>query len=440
MIGFFLWHRPPGSKDKEETEKIMKQKICIVLLALIPHLLFPISEEQYQTEYRTKVVPYYESGYFSHFPGKDGVRINYVIFEAAEEKGAIVILNGIPESYLKYAELAYDLRGLRYSLYLMDYRGVGFSGRMLEDPEKSHVERFSDYVADLRIFMDTVVNKREHKKLFLLGHSTGGTIGALYLADHQDQFDGAIFTSPLFQVNSGSIPGWIARPLLSIMVAFGGGENYAPGQGAKQVKTFEGNPLTHSRARWSMWEEYLIPQNPEIRSAGYSLRWAKESFRGAAKALKIAGKISIPVLLLEAEYDEFTMPRGREIFSKRAKNCKRIMFPGSKHEILIESDEIRNRVLEEIISFLEAHQNIHGGTAGPGAGRYRGGDGPADHGPLHGGASRAEMSTIRFFREKLSSISSIYPPPLIYLSFFFIDISPDRKNNDEIESIAGDFQ
>ncbi len=188
-----------------------------------------------------------------------------------------------------------------------------------------------------------------------------------------------------------------------------------------------------------MWEEYLIPQNPEIRSAGYSLRWAKESFRGAVKALKIARKISIPVLLLEAEYDEFTMPRGREIFSKRAKNCKRIMFPGSKHEILIESDEIRNRVLEEIISFLEAHLDIHGGTAGPGAGRCRGGDRSADHGPSHRAASRAEMSTIWFFREKLSSISSIYPP-LIKSSFFFIDISPDYKNDDEIESIAGDFQ
>ncbi len=331
----------------------MKKNVWLIILILIPYLLFPIGEDQYQKKYMNEVVPYYESGYFGTFSGTGGIRINYAFFEAPEEQGALVILPGIPESYIKYAELVYDLRNTGFSIYIMDHRGVGFSGRMLEDPEKIYVKRYTDYVDDLGIFMDTVVNAKEHEKLFMIGHSSGGQTGALYLSEHQDLFSGAVFSSPLFKVNTGNIPGWVARPLLAILVTFGGGKKYAFGQGEKYVKTFEGNPLTHSRERWSMWEKYILPQHPEIQSAGYTLRWAQVNLKGAAKARRAAKKITLPVLLLEAEEDEFTLPKGRDIFCRRAQNCTRRLFPGSRHELFIEKDEIRDEVIAEIIGFIE---------------------------------------------------------------------------------------
>ena len=81
------------------------------------------------------------------------VDIYYRKFEIkppAEEVGAIVISNGRTESMAGYPELIWDLHQQGYSVYILDHRGQGFSTRLLPDPQKSYVEKFEDYVDDLR--------------------------------------------------------------------------------------------------------------------------------------------------------------------------------------------------------------------------------------------------------------------------------------------------
>ncbi len=82
------------------------------------------------------------------FKGKDGVTIRYAALRQAKVERAILIVNGRVESYLKYQELAWDLWRQGYSLYLIDHRGQGMSGRMLNDPQKGYVDQFDDYVVE----------------------------------------------------------------------------------------------------------------------------------------------------------------------------------------------------------------------------------------------------------------------------------------------------
>ena len=84
------------------------------------------------------------------FKGKDGIPIRYAALRQAKVDRAILIVNGRVESYLKYQELAWDLWRQGYSLYLIDHRGQGLSGRMLADLEKGYVADFDDYVLDLK--------------------------------------------------------------------------------------------------------------------------------------------------------------------------------------------------------------------------------------------------------------------------------------------------
>jgi lysophospholipase len=335
-----------------------------------------IDEGNFQEQYRRVVTPFYRSGEFGEFIGVDGVPISYAVFRPEEVTAyedtalkdaaprdttpsgagkALVLLTGVPESYIKYAELLYDLKDLGYTMYIMDHRGIGFSGHMLEDEKKVHVEDFSHYVDDLSTFMEEVVFPAGHQSFYFLAHSTGAPICTLYLREREKEgaipCEGAVFTSPLFKVNAG-MPLMIASPIISVLCFFGRGDAYAPGNGDPEPPVFEGNDSSHSEARWSKWEEELIPGNPEIQFAGYTNRWVKESIRGARKARRAAKHLDVPVLILRAENDAYTQPSGQDTFCKRAPDCTLVSFPEAKHELLQEKDEVRDRVMKQIKGFL----------------------------------------------------------------------------------------
>ncbi len=97
------------------------------------------------------------------FSGVDGVPIRYVALRNPVGHKAILVVNGRLESYIKYQELAYELFQQGYSVYLYDHRGQGFSGRMLSDPQKGYVQRFADYVTDLKSFPRSGSTRRPAK-------------------------------------------------------------------------------------------------------------------------------------------------------------------------------------------------------------------------------------------------------------------------------------
>lgn len=85
----------------------------------------------------------------------------------------IVVCPGRIESYIKYAELAYDLFHLGFDVLIIDHRGQGLSGRMLPDTHRGHVDNFSDYVDDLAAFWQQEVQPGPWRKRYILAHSMG---------------------------------------------------------------------------------------------------------------------------------------------------------------------------------------------------------------------------------------------------------------------------
>jgi lysophospholipase len=62
--------------------------------------------------------------------------------------------------------------------------------------------------------------------------------------------------------------------------------------------------------------------------------------------------IDIPILLLQAGKDLIVKPARQNAFCSLSKSCQVIHFPDAKHEILMESDIIRNEALTHIMSFF----------------------------------------------------------------------------------------
>src|SRR5437868_1750116 len=72
------------------------------------------------------------------FTGVDNVSIAYKIVRHPQSVASVVILSGYTESYLLYDELIQDFYRQNYSVYIMDNRGMGLSGRLLSNPQIVH--------------------------------------------------------------------------------------------------------------------------------------------------------------------------------------------------------------------------------------------------------------------------------------------------------------
>jgi lysophospholipase len=309
-------------------------------------------ERRFLEKYENQVLPFYRSGRFGEFSGAGGLKIRTVAFEKKQASGALVILPGKSETYLKYAEFLYDLQDLPLSLYAMDHRGMGFSERPLPDRLKIHVERFDNYVEDLTTFMDTVVSAGGYENLYLLGHSTGALIAAVYMEAHPETFRAGVLCSPFFDVATGLVPGFLTRFLAGLLDRPGRSREYGPGQRDLQRPEFQNNKISNCYPRWSLWEKDLIPNNEAIQFGGVTNHWLHESLMAGVRAVKGAGKISVPLLILQAEQDSIVRLSAQDRFCRRAPRCRKILIRGAKHEILIEQDDTRTEAIARIKDFL----------------------------------------------------------------------------------------
>lgn len=290
------------------------------------------------------------------FKGKDGVTIRYAALRQAKVDRAILIVNGRVESYLKYQELAWDLWRQGYSLYLIDHRGQGMSGRMLDDPQKGYVDQFDDYVLDLKQFHDQVIMADQPAKLFLLAHSMGGAISARYLERWPDDIKAAVLSSPMLGINLGGLPKWLAKGLATTIGTVGGwiGEPpYGPGQGGYQDHGFADNELTHSQSRYQAFRQ-IYEQHPQIKLGGATAHWIYQGITGADAAITDAGAIKTPLLVLQAGNDSVVDNAAQDRFCTLA-NCeggKPLRIEGAWHELFIESDDKRQPALTAMAEFF----------------------------------------------------------------------------------------
>jgi lysophospholipase len=315
-----------------------------------------------------RIVEFWAKGSQGEVQGKGGVRLKYWMY-SSESRGAadeaIVIANGRTESFVKYSELAYDLSQRGYSIYILDHRGQGLSGRMLPDRQIGHVEHFDDYVQDFNTFVREVVAQQGHKRLLLLAHSMGGAIASLYLERYPSDFAKAALSSPMHEpATPGLLPQTLACGDVKEMLArITGTENdYVFTKGPyRENETFKSdNGYTHSEKRYAL-ERKAYDDNPDARLGGPSKNWAVRACEAGAtaRARKNADKITVPVLLVSARADKVVTATGQEEFCKNVNaadpgRCTLVRIAGGAHELFVESDAYRVPALTRILQFFGA--------------------------------------------------------------------------------------
>jgi lysophospholipase len=301
----------------------------------------------------------------------DNIQLQYTLVHPDElsREGikTIFFLQGWAESAVKYADLILDLTALNFTVVTFDYRSQGKSGRgdrlFHHGVHKvtTHFENFEDMVNDALQVYQKVIHPLNSTNLTILGFSMGGLI-AVHLSKRL-QNDSLILISPLLCPFTGNIPSWVFQAVTTLARFAGKGQNALPG---RKVRTDHRLPLppksivSSSSSRIQYWEQ-LRREDPDLCMNGMSIGQANELLKFRITPEHASGILSGRVLLMSSEIESFVDNRGVEVFCKylpASVPLRRLHFLKSKHELLHERDEIRDKVIEEITMFLERSQVV----------------------------------------------------------------------------------
>ena len=274
--------------------------------------------------------------------GEGGVPLFCSRFDAEKPRGTVLIVHGFTENAEKYDELIHSLLRSGYSVVAYDQRGHGRSWRdpAISDISLTHVDRFGEYVADLKAVCDGVLAAMP-KPWLLFAHSMGGAVSSLFMEQYPGVFAKAALCAPMIAPNLGGLPPAAVKLLCGTLGLLGRDKKRVfastPYAGREDFAT----SCATGRERFD-WYEALRARTPEFQNNGPTFGWTLEAI-GASKAVLAPGaveRIGIPVRLFTAQNDSSVMPDAQKAFAARLGNGARTLVPGSKHEIYRSTDDV----------------------------------------------------------------------------------------------------
>lgn len=334
---------------------------AVTVIFLTASLSHAVSESNYDTVYNLLAQghgTFYQS---ASFVGEKNRRIVFTKFGNTKgAKGSLVISPGRTESSLKYLETAYDFIQRGYSpVYVIDHRGQGLSDHLLADPHKGHVEDFTNYMKDFARFMTFVLADKnvDKSRLFGIAHSMGGAIITDYVMHYASPFKSIAMSAPMFKIPLDSSEDKVLQDtFLACYVQFAC-DDYIPGGGpfTWADRNFENNDVTHSLTRFQ-YRDHLWRTWPSLQLGSPTIRWVREAVQGNIKRRDITKlkHVKSPFLILQAQEELVVDNSGhRPICDRMAANkCRIEIVRGSFHEMLMETDSIRNPVIERMDRFF----------------------------------------------------------------------------------------
>lgn len=267
------------------------------------------------------------------YPGEGGVPIFFQRWlpQGMDLRGVVVIVHGLGEHGGRYLNLVRRLLPDGFVLYANDHRGFGQSGG-----ERGHVERFHDYLADLR---QMVIRAREAYPALpvaLFAHSMGGLIGIRYLQTFGETVDMAVISAPALGVRQERA----SRSLIAMMrimsrlrptFAIDNRGSEPVSRDPDVIAAFDVDPFN---TRW------------------VTARWATEMLDAQADLAEEMDRLTMPILLLQGLADRLVIPELTQAFYRQipAEDRTIYLYPGYYHELI--NDLGKEIPLDELAQWL----------------------------------------------------------------------------------------
>lgn len=301
-------------------------------------------------------MPPFESSWFDT---ADGTRLRLARWPAGDSggRGTVLLLGGRAEFIEKHAETAGDLIARGFRVWTMDWRGQGLSSRPLANRCKHHIDDFVRYLADL----DAVVERRVapaagDRPLLLFAHSMGGHIALRYLAERPGRVAALVATAPMVMIGGRGLPLPLVRALARLAVRHRHDLAYLPGMSDHLPfsRHFIQRMLTSDPERGQIHARHF-EDNPELCLGGVTWGWLDASLRSSALLLRpdYARRIAVPVFLAIAGRERLVSNRASHRLAGLLPLSTVTLYADSRHEILMERDEIRRIFWKDVEGFLK---------------------------------------------------------------------------------------
>lgn len=251
-------------------------------------------------------------------------------------RAALVVVHGVGEHSGRYMNLVNRFVPQGYAVFALDHTGHGQSSGA-----RCYVDSFAEYVTTLKIFTDMLRAQHPGLPTFIVGHSMGGLISTLYLIENQAGHAGAVLSGPAIQASDGISAFTVAMGRFLARVA--------PKAGALAL-----DPAGVSRDP-AVVQAYR--DDPLVYTGKLPARLAAETLDAMERAQRDANRITLPILILQGTADALVNPAGAQLLYDRVSSPDRSLrlYPGYYHELYNEPEPERNRVLDDVQSWLAAH-------------------------------------------------------------------------------------
>ncbi len=252
-----------------------------------------------------------------------------------EGRDVLLLAHGLGAHGGWFIDMGNELAASGLSVYVVDHRGFGRSEGL-----PGHIERGANYIEDLVAVLKEIRSRHASgdARFFLLGHSMGGIFATHLAAQHGELLDGVIFLNPWVQDSSKVSLGMT-------LGIFGGG-------------------LLRSRRYWRVpGGTPVMTTNPEaIRMLEADPYWRREFtanflleiFRMRLQVLKLAPRITLPALVIQAEQDKsVVLAASRKLYEALGSQDKTWKtYPNYAHDTELEAD--RAQFDRDIVEWIQA--------------------------------------------------------------------------------------
>jgi alpha-beta hydrolase superfamily lysophospholipase len=234
----------------------------------------------------------------------------------------------------RYGNVVNHFVPLGYAVYGIDHFGHGKS-----DGTRVYIKRFDDYTNTLKVYFDKIRGSQPGKPIFLVGHSMGGLITAMYLLDHQAELAGAVLSGPAVKIPEYVTPFilFMGKVLSALIPKY-------------RLLPLDANGVSRDP---NVVQAYV--SDPLVYRGKATARLAAEMLKAMQAITAQAARITLPILILQGSADRLVNPTGAQMLYDAVSSVDKEIriYDGFYHEVFNEPEH--DKVLRDVETWLEAH-------------------------------------------------------------------------------------
>jgi lysophospholipase len=190
---------------------------------------------------------------------------------------------------------------------------------------------------------------RAPKPWVMVGHSMGGALNLLTLQAGESRFAGAVLSSPMLRVKTGKRSMWSVKLAVRWNVRHGkAGDFVLDDPDDPFDHTFEKDALTSDQTRYELWRQQLFAC-PHLAVGGPTWGWLAFALDAGERVLKPKAlkSVLIPCTVVQSGEDDRVWKQTNRWAAKLLGRGRYVEVAGAKHEVIMETDEMRAVFLNE---------------------------------------------------------------------------------------------